>query len=132
MGQRKPPDGVGAVAGKGDRNMRERGSRSERDPIPVTKNLDHPGFGSPRLPNLPMRRQTPPYLARRGTWLLSPKTLARGLQSGRRIQRVKPDSLGRVRRRTRVPTTATRRKRAGLDLRWRGPDQLEATSTKAC
>ena len=86
--QSQPPDGIGAVAGKGDWNMRGRGPRTKRDPIPVVQDLDYPGIGSPRLPNLPMLRETHPYIARRGTWLLSPKTLVRGLQSGRRSRRV--------------------------------------------
>ena len=43
--------------------MRERGPRPKRDPIPVAQDLDYPGIGSPRLPNLPMLRETPPYLA---------------------------------------------------------------------
>ena len=104
------PDGIRAVAEKGDRNMRERGSRTKRDPIPVTENLDHPGIGSPRLPNLPMRRETPHYLARRGTWLLSPKTLVGRFQSGRRSRRVKPDPLGEAKGRARLSATATRRR----------------------
>ena len=93
--QSQPPDGIGAVAGKGERNRGERGLQTERDPIPVEQDLDYPSIGSPRLPDLPMFHETPPYLARRGTWLLSPKTLG-GFQSGRRSRRVKPDPLRRA------------------------------------
>ena len=60
--------------------------------------------------HLPMHHETPPYLARRGIWLLSPKTLVRGFQSRRRSRRAKPDPLGGARGRARFSATATRRR----------------------
>ena len=109
--QSQPPDGIGAVAGKGEWNRGERGHRTVRDPIPVAQDLDYPSIGSPRLPDLPMFCETPPNLARRGTWFLSAKTPG-GLHS-RRSRRVKPDSLRRSRGRARLPTATLRRRRAG-------------------
>ena len=89
--------------------MRERG----RDRKGIRYRNGEPGPPRHRLPTTPKPPNAPPDTPlpceMRDMTPIS-ENLARGLQSGRRSRSIKTDSLGRSRRRTRVPTTATRRK----------------------
>ena len=67
IGESQPTGGRKAVTWKGPRSRREWRKRTKRDLIPEAKDLHHPSISPPRLPSLPMTRQTSPYHARRGT-----------------------------------------------------------------
>ena len=134
--QSQPPDGIGAGSGKGERNRGERGPRTERDPIPVAQDLDYPSIGSSRLPDLPIFARHPPTLRDEGhgSYLRKP------LEGFRAEEGAGESNLTLLDEREGEPDSLRRRRegeerggeRAGLNLRCRGPERLEATSSSAC
>ena len=97
----------------------EGGSEHEREEVASGKGSDTrngepgpPRHRPPTTPNSPNVLPDTPLPCETRDMAPISENLSRGFQSGRRSQRVKPDSCGGARRRTRVPATVTRRRRS--------------------